>query len=43
VPERKKQLPHLRNADMIRYKVSLKGKHFGVDSENHEIFLPATV
>ena len=42
VPERKKQLPPLRNADMRRYKVSLKGKHFGINSENHEIVLPAT-
>jgi ribosomal protein L32 len=43
VPEMKKQLPPKRIADMRRYKVSLKGKHLGVNTEKHEIFLPATV
>jgi hypothetical protein len=42
VSQRKKQLPPLRNADMKNYNVSLKGKHFGVNSENKEIVLPAT-
>jgi chorismate-pyruvate lyase len=43
VPERKKQLPTLRNADVRRYNISLKGKDVVVNFENHEIFLPATV